>query len=152
MIEIDKLIASARHDGRTGDLEILKMLKAELLKEQVSETRKLPITAKRSETPLSNDEQQAVLRRMVKARKAYIDAYTSAGRLELAEHELQEIKFLESYLDKEPSIEEVLKTLSAWIQETTGIPQELGPRMGLAKKAFPSIPPRLLSQALKELG
>ena len=152
MIEIDKLIASARHDGRTGDLEILKMLKAELLKEQVSETRKLPITAKRSETPLSNDEQQAVLRRMVKARKAYIDAYTSAGRLELAEHELQEIKFLESYLDKEPSIEEVLKTLSAWIQETTGIPQEFGPRMGLAKKAFPSIPPRLLSQALKELG
>lgn len=152
MIEIDKLIASARHDGRTGDLEILKMLKAELLKEQVSETRKLPITAKRSETPLSNDEQQAVLRRMVKARKASIDAYTSAGRLELAEHELQEIKFLESYLDKEPSIEEVLKTLSAWIQETTGIPQEFGPRMGLAKKAFPSIPPRLLSQALKELG
>ena len=152
MIEIDKLIASARHDGRTGDLEILKMLKAELLKEQVSETRKLPITAKRSETPLSNDEQQAVLMRMVKARKASIDAYTSAGRLELAEHELQEIKFLESYLDKEPSIEEVLKTLSAWIQETTGIPQEFGPRMGLAKKAFPSIPPRLLSQALKELG
>ena len=152
MIEIDKLIASARHDGRTGDLEILKMLKAELLKEQVSETRKLPITAKRSETPLSNDEQQAVLRRMVKARKASVDAYTSAGRTDLAEHELQEIKFLESYLDKEPSIEEVLKTLSSWITETTGIPQEFGPRMGLAKKAFPSIPPRLLSQALKELG
>jgi uncharacterized protein YqeY len=152
MIEIDELITAARRSGNTADLEILKMLKAELLKEQVSETRKLPATAKRSETPLTHDEQQAVLRRMVKARKASIDAYTSAGRPELAEHELQEIKFLESYLDKEPSIEEVLKTLSAWIQETTGIPQEFGPRMGLAKKAFPSIPPRLLSQALKELG
>ena len=151
MIEIDKLIASARQEGRTSDLEILKMLKAELLKEQVSETRKLPITAKRSETPLSNDEQQAVLRRMVKARKASVDAYSSAGRVDLADKELSEIKFLEAYLDREPSIEEVLKTLEAWIQETTGIPQEFGPRMGLAKKAFPSIPPRLLSQALKEL-
>ena len=151
MIEIDKLIASARQEGRTSDLEILKMLKAELLKEQVSETRKLPATAKRSETPLTHDEQQAVLRRMVKARQASVDAYSSAGRVDLADKELQEIKFLEAYLDREPSIEEVLKTLEAWIQETTGIPQEFGPRIGLAKKAFPSIPPRLLSQALKEL-
>ena len=152
MIEIDKLIASARLEGRTGDLEILKMLKAELLKEQVSEIRKLPITAKRSETPLTHDEQQAVLRRMVKARKASVDAYTAAGRPELADKELSEIKFLEAYLDHEPSIEEVLKTLEAWIIETSGVPKDFGPRMGLAKKAFPSIPPRLLSQALKELG
>lgn len=152
MIKIDELITAARRSGNTADLEILKMLKAELLKEQVSETRKLPATAKRSETPLTHDEQQAVLRRMVKARKASVDAYTSASRPELAEHELSEIKFLEAYLDQEPSIDEVLKTLEAWIQETTGIPQEFGPRMGLAKKAFPGIPPRLLSQALKELG
>ena len=152
MIKIDELITAARRSGNTADLENLKMLKAELLKEQVSETRKLPATAKRSETPLTHDEQQAVLRRMVKARKASIDAYTSAGRQELADKELSEIKFLEAYLDREPSIEEVLKTLEAWIQETTGIPQEFGPRMGLAKKAFPGIPPRLLSQALKGLG
>jgi uncharacterized protein YqeY len=127
------------------------MLKAELLKEQVSETRKLPATAKRSETPLTHDEQQAVLRRMVKARQASADAYTTAGRVDLASQELSEIKFLEAYLDQEPSIDEVLKTLEAWITETPGVPQEFGPRMGLAKKAFPGIPPRLLSQALKEL-
>ena len=152
MIEIDKLIASARQEGRTSDLEILKMLKAELLKEQVSGTRKIPITVKKSETPLTHDEQQAVLRRMVKARQASVDAYTLAGRTELASQELSEIKFLEAYLDQEPSIDEVLKTLEAWITETPGVPQEFGPRMGLAKKAFPGIPPRLLSQALKELG
>lgn len=152
MIEIDKLIASARQEGRTSDLEILKMLKAELLKEQVSGTRKIPITVKKSETPLTHDEQQAVLRRMVKARQASVDAYALAGRTELASQELSEIKFLEAYLDQEPSIDEVLKTLEAWITETPGVPQEFGPRMGLAKKAFPGIPPRLLSQALKELG
>lgn len=152
MIKIDELITAARRSGNTADLEILKMLKAELLKERTSETRKLPATAKRSETPLTHDEQQAVLRRMVKARQASVDAYTSAGRTELASQELSEIKFLEAYLDQEPSIEEVLKTLEAWITETPGVPQEFGPRMGLAKKAFPGIPPRLLSQALKELG
>ncbi len=152
MIKIDELITAARRSGNTADLEILKMLKAEFLKEQVSETRKLPATARRSETPLTHDEQQAVLRRMVKARKASVDAYTSAGRMELASQELSEIKFLEAYLDQEPSIDEVLKTLEAWITETPGVPQEFGPRMGLAKKAFPGIPPRLLSQALKELG
>ena len=151
MIKIDELITAARRSGNTADLEILKMLKAEFLKEQVSETRKLPTTAKRSETPLTHDEQQAVLRRMVKARQASADAYTSAGRQELASQELSEIKFLEAYLDQEPSIDEVLKTLEAWITETPGVPQEFGPRMGLAKKAFPGIPPRLLSQALKEL-
>jgi uncharacterized protein YqeY len=152
MIEIDELITAARRSGNTADLEILKMLKAELLKEQVSETRKLPATAKRSETPLTHDEQQAVLRRMVKARQASVDAYTTAGRVDLASQELSEIKFLENFLDQEPSIEEVLKTLEAWIAETSGVPKEFGPRMGLAKKAFPGIPPRLLSQALKELG
>lgn len=151
MIKIDELITAARRSGNTADLEILKMLKAEFLKEQTSETRKLPVTAKRSETPLTHDEQQAVLRRMIKARRASFDAYSSAGRTELASQELSEIKFLETYLDKEPSIEEVLKTLETWITETTGIPQEFGPRMGLAKKAFPKIPPRLLSQALKEI-
>lgn len=151
MIEIDELITAARRSGNTADLEILKMLKAELLKEQVSETRKLPATAKRSETPLTHDEQQAVLRRMVKARQASVDAYTTAGRPELAAKELTEITFLENFLDQEPSIDEVLKTLEAWIAETSGVPKEFGPRMGLAKKAFPGIPPRLLSQALKEL-
>lgn len=151
MIEIDELITAARRSGNTADLEILKMLKAEFLKEQTSETRKLPVTAKRSETPLSHDEQQAVLRRMIKARRASVDAYSSAGRTELAEQELSEIKFLETYLDKEPSTEEIVKTLETWITETAGIPQEFGPRMGLAKKAFPEIPPRLLSQALKEI-
>ena len=152
MIKIDELITAARRSGNTADLEILKMLKAELLKEQVSETRKLPSTAKRSEAPLTHEEQQAVLRRMTKARRASVDAYNSAGRPELAAKELSEIKFLEAYLDREPSIEEILKTLEIWISETPGIPQEFGPRMGLAKKAFPEIPPRLLSQALKGLG
>jgi uncharacterized protein YqeY len=151
MIKIDELIMAARRSGNTADLEILKMLKAELLKEQVSETRKLPATARRSETPLTHDEQQAVLRRMVKARQASADAYTSAGRVDLASQELSEIKFLENFLDQEPSIDEVLKTLEAWITETPSVPQEFGPRMGLAKKAFPSIPPRLLSQALKAI-
>jgi uncharacterized protein YqeY len=88
MIKIDELIMAARRSGNTADLEILKMLKAELLKEQVSETRKLPATARRSETPLTHDEQQAVLRRMVKARQASADAYTSAGRVDLASQEL----------------------------------------------------------------
>jgi uncharacterized protein YqeY len=151
MIGIDNLIATARLEGRTDDLEILKMLKAELLKEQVSETRKLPATVKRSETPLTHDEQQAVLRRMIKARRASVDAYSSAGRQELADKEASEIKFLETYLDQEPNIDDVIKTLEAWITETSGVPKEFGPRMGLAKKAFPEVPPRLLSQALKEL-
>lgn len=152
MIKTDELITAARRSGNTADLEILKMMKAEFLKEQVSETRKLQGTQKRSETPLSHDEQQAVLRRMIKARRASVDAYTTAGRTELASHELSEIKFLETFLDKEPSMSEVLKKLESWITETPGIPKDFGPRMGLAKKAFPEIPARLLSQALKELS
>lgn len=151
MIEIDKLIASARQSGRTSDLEILKMLKAEFLKEQVSETRKIPITVKKSETPLTHEEQQAVLRRMVKARKASVDAYTSAGRKDLADKEMSEIGFLEGFLDYVPSPRDIRKTLEAWITETPDLPKEFGPRMGAAKKLFPSIPPGILSQVLREI-
>lgn len=151
MIKIDELITAARRSGNTADLEILKMLKAELLKEQVSETRKLPATAKRSETPLTHDEQQAVLRRMVKARKASVDAYTSAGRQELADKEMSEIGFLEGFLDYVPSPRDIRKTLEAWIAETPDLPKEFGPRMGAAKKLFPSIPPGVLSQVLREI-
>ena len=152
MINIDKLISEARSEQRTQDLEVLKMMKAEFLREQTSESRKIPTGQTRATTPLTGPEEQAVIRRMVKTRKASIDAYVSAGRPELATKEEAEVTFLTGFLEKEPSVDDVLETLGAWIASHPDLPVDFGPRMAAARKDLPGIPPRLLAEALKKIS
>ncbi len=55
---------------------------------------------------LSTDDVMAIMSRMVKQRQESARAYEEGGRLELAEKELAEIKFIEEFLPKQLSEEE----------------------------------------------
>jgi uncharacterized protein YqeY len=53
---------------------------------------------KRNQRPLTEDEFLAVLTREVKTRRESVEAYTTAGRLDLAAKEQAEIDILDEYL------------------------------------------------------
>src|SRR4051812_49571101 len=53
---------------------------------------------KKNQRPLTDDEFLAVLTREVKTRRESVEAYTGAGRLDLADKEQSEIDVLREYL------------------------------------------------------
>jgi uncharacterized protein YqeY len=148
MIQIDKLIGEARINKST-QLEVLKLMKAEFLKAQISSTRKIknPDNKKLSEIPLSEDEQLGVIRSMIKSRKDSIEKYRAASRDDLADQEDLEVVVLSHFLPKEPDRKDILEKLKNEIPEGSA----MGPAMGIAKKLFPGVSGGLLSSVVKEI-
>jgi uncharacterized protein len=86
---------------------------------------------KRNQQPLSDDEFLAVLTREVKTRRESVDAYTKAGREDLAAKEQAEIAILEEYLPAALSEQEI-NTLLEEAMAATGAtnPRDMGKVMG----------------------
>lgn len=85
---VDELKAAmlARDEFKTG---ILRMLKAEVMKEEVSGTQKHELT---------DAEIVKVVKKLINQRRDSAEQFTTGGRPELAAKELSEIVFLEAYL------------------------------------------------------
>lgn len=64
----------------------------------------------------------------MKTHKESIEAFTKAGRLELAAKEQEELTLLAVFLPKELSDDELQSIVSVVVKETDGL--EFGPRMG----------------------
>lgn len=83
--------------------------------------------------PLSEEEQQAVLRRQLKQREESAEAYGKAGRAEQAEHESAEAEIIRGYLPEPPSQEELEQIVDQAIEETgAGGMKDMGNVMGRA--------------------
>lgn len=67
---------------------------------------------------VSEQDVTSVIKKMVKQRKEAATQYTDAGRPELAEKELAENKFLETYLPEQMSEEKVAAVVDEVISET----------------------------------
>lgn len=67
---------------------------------------------------LSEEEQQAVLRRQLKQREESAEAYSKAGRTEQAERESAEAEIVRGYLPEPPSEEELERIVGQAIEET----------------------------------
>ncbi|MGB3408020.1 MAG: GatB/YqeY domain-containing protein [Jannaschia sp.] len=83
-------------------------------------------------------EIMAILAKMVKQRHESARAYEEAGRLELAEQELSEIKVVEEFLPRKLSDEEVTQAVTDAIASTgaTSV-RDMGKVMGLLKGKYP---------------
>ncbi len=85
---------------------------------------------------LSDEKAQEVLRKLAKQRQESVDAYRGAGRADLADPELAEMKLIESYL---PQLAD-LETTRLWVQEAIAATGATGARdkgkvMGALMKA-----------------
>ena len=86
---------------------------------------------KRNQKPLTDDEFLAVLTREVKTRRESVDAYTKAGRDDLAAKEGAEIAILEEYLPAALSEAELAALLDEALAETGATnPRDMGKVMG----------------------
>lgn len=94
-------------------------------------------TAKGGDGELHDDQALKIIQKMVKQRKESAEMFINAGRQELADDELAQMKVIEQYLPKQLSEEELTARLQDIISQVgaTG-PQDLGKVMGAASKAL----------------
>ena len=106
-------------------LAALRAVKAEIL---------LAKTADGSED-ISDDKVLKIIQKLVKQRRESAAVYTQNGRPELAENELAEAGYLEAYLPKPLSAEELETALREIITEVGAkAPSDMGKVMGVASK------------------
>lgn len=115
---------------------VLRMISAAFTNEMVSEAR--IASGKSSDTPLTDEEVIKVLKREAKKRKDSIDQYTNAGRPELAEGEMIEMKIIEEFLPAQMSKEEIMKKVSEKLAAEPIDPAKKGQFIGMMMKELGS--------------
>jgi uncharacterized protein YqeY len=103
-------------------------------------------------SPLTPEEDIALLRTQVKQRRDSIDMYRSGGRDELADKEAVELEILERYLPQQMSDEELAIFIREGIAETGASgPKDMGKVIGVVnKRAQGRVDGRRLSTAVRE--
>lgn len=103
-------------------VEALRMLNAALQNREIEAGR-----------PLTEDEEQAVLRRQLKQREESAEAFRKAGREERAASEAEEAEVVRGYLPASLSREELERIVDGAIEETGATSmREMGTVMGRA--------------------
>ena len=110
-------------------------------------------TAKGTDGELHDDVALKILQKMVKQRKESAKMYVAAGRQELADNELAQVKIIEQYLPQPMSEEELTATLKAIITQVGASgPQDMGKVMGIATKQLAGkAEGKAISMKVKEL-
>lgn len=86
---------------------------------------------------VSEEQEIAILQRMVKQRKDSFEQFSAQGRTDLAEVETAQIKVIEEYLPKQLSEEELEEVIKNYITETGASSiKEMGKVIGLASKSL----------------
>lgn len=84
---------------------------------------------------VSEEQEIAILQRMVKQRKDSYEQFSAQGRTDLAEVETAQIKVIEEYLPKQLTDEELEEVIKNYIAETGASSiKEMGKVIGLASK------------------
>ncbi len=133
--------AMKTHD--TVRLNAVRAIKSEILLAKTSST----------EHELEDSDVMKLIQKLVKQRKESAEMYVQAGRQELADNELAEAKFMESYLPKALSEDEVRNMLKQIIAEVgASSPKDMGKVMGAATKRLAGqADGRTISTIVKEL-
>ena len=126
--QIQQDIAAAMKSGDKVRVNAVRAVKSEIL---------LAKTAEGGSRSLEDGDILKLIQKLVKQRRDAAEQYAAAGRQELADNELAEIKVLETYLPKmlsEAEVEAKLKDIIAQVG-ASGI-KDMGKVMGVATKAL----------------
>lgn len=116
-------LISAMKNGEELKVSVLRMLKAAIIKFEVSGKEKKDAT---------DDEVIQIIGKEIKSRKDSAEQYRAGSRLELAKKEENEIKILEKYLPAQLKEEEIRKIVNEVITATGAKSKsDLGKVMGL---------------------
>ena len=123
-------------------LLILRMVKAAIKNREIEK-----------QSPLDDDEVQAILKTFVKRAKDSIDQFTKAGRTELVEKEKLELAVIKNYLPKQLSDEETRSMISGTVKELGVVgPKDMGKVMkAVMGKAKGLVDGKLANNLIKEI-
>ena len=127
-----------------------KKVEATILRSFLSNLKKIEIEKKDS---LTDNEYLSTVKKMVKQLKESIDAYTQAGRNELAEKEKSELSIMQAYLPKQFSEKEISELIKNTISEISAKNiSDLGKVMALVmKKGGEKVDGGIANRITKEL-
>lgn len=123
-------------------LSTLRMVKSALKSKEIDKR-----------APLDEKEELAILSTLIKQRKDSVEQFTKGNRPELAEKEAAEIVFIEAYMPKTASEEDIVAAVRATIAEM-GSPtlKEMGAVMkaAMARFAGARVGGKLVSETVKK--
>jgi len=123
-------------------LSVLRMLKADIMKYEVSGADKVA----------DDDVVLKLIKSGIKQRKDAAEGFTKGGNEESAKKELDEIKILEKYMPEQMSEEEVKKIVQETISQLNAGPSDFGKVMGMVMgKTKGKADGNVVSKIVKEL-
>lgn len=143
-LKINEHIKEAMLAKEKVRLESLRAVKSAIL---------LAKTAEGASGEISDAEVVKIIQKLVKQRKESAAIFSQQNRAELAENELAEASFMEVYLPKQLSQEELESTLKSIIERVGAKqPSEMGKVMGVASKELAGLADgRVISETVKRL-
>lgn len=142
--QINSDIKDAMRAREKSKLEALRAVKSALL---------LAATSSDADAELSEEDGIKLLQKQVKQRKEAAEAYSSQGREDLAQDELDQAAYIEVYLPAQMSEEEVRSVIEGIVTQTgaKGM-KDMGKVMGMASgKLAGKADNKLVSQIVKSL-
>ena len=134
--KIDKMIMEALKAGEKIKAGAFRMLKSEFL---------LFKTAKNAK-PLDDAAEISIIKKMIKQRQDAAKEYLEAGRLELADDELDEVEVLKVLLPAEITEEQIKEAVKEVANATVPIKKNIGVFMKAVKDKYPTADGKMVSQ------
>jgi uncharacterized protein YqeY len=125
-VKIMDAIKTAMKEKNSVALDALRAVKSQLLLLKTS-----------GKDEVSQNDEITLLQRLIKQRKESAQMFETSGRTELADNEINQIKYIEQFLPTQLSVEELTVEIQNIINEL-GVSQanEIGKVMGVASKKF----------------
>ena len=97
--------------------------------------RDIAIRSEENVEGVSDEEILSILAKMIKQRQESARQYEEAGRIELAEQELSEIRIIETFLPRQMTESEMIKAVDQTIKEMKAVSiRDMGKVMGVLKQ------------------
>lgn len=134
--KIDKMIMEALKAGEKIKAGAYRMLKSEFLVFKTAKNAK----------PLDDAAEISIIKKMIKQRQDAAKEYLEAGRLELADNELDEVAVLKVLLPAEITEEQIKEAVKEVANTTVPIKKNMGVFMKAVKAKYPTADGKLVSQ------
>lgn len=134
--KIDKMIMEALKAGEKIKAGAYRMLKSEFLVFKTAKNAK----------PLDDAAEISIIKKMIKQRQDAAKEYLEAGRLELADNELDEVAVLKVLLPAEITEEQIKEVVKEVANTTVPIKKNMGVFMKEVKAKYPTADGKLVSQ------
>ena len=134
--KIDKMIMEALKAGEKIKAGAYRMLKSEFLVFKTAKNAKL----------LDDAAEISIIKKMIKQRQDAAKEYLEAGRLELADNELDEVAVLKVLLPAEITEEQIKEAVKEVANTTVPIKKNMGVFMKAVKAKYPTADGKMVSQ------